>query len=284
MSDNGSYPNRPADGRTRRISRVFRDPSGKALVVALDDSLISGPGPSLNAAAGLPKTCAENGADALMAHIGTFLRQVVPPSLGRIVNLSASTTRSTPTRKVLATSLSQALKIDADAVAFQIHLGSQFEGEMLRQAGSIVSDASRYEIPVLLVAYPRTENSAGSADDFESLKVSDFPAYVGRCVHAARVAVELGADIVKARYPGTPETFREIVEACDPVPVLIAGGTYRPKEAVIADARSAIRVGGAGVSFGRAISQAKDPSTVLRELHEAVHTLGQDQVPGKSRQ
>ena len=41
--------------------------------------------------------------------------------------------------------------------------------------------------------------------------------------HAARVGAELGADIVKVPYTGSPESFREVVEGCF-VPVVIAGG------------------------------------------------------------
>ena len=41
--------------------------------------------------------------------------------------------------------------------------------------------------------------------------------------HAARVGAELGADIVKVTYSGSPESFHEVVQGCF-VPVVIAGG------------------------------------------------------------
>ncbi len=41
---------------------------------------------------------------------------------------------------------------------------------------------------------------------------------------AARVAAELGADIVKTVYTGDPDTFREVTEGCS-VPVVVAGGS-----------------------------------------------------------
>ena len=41
--------------------------------------------------------------------------------------------------------------------------------------------------------------------------------------HAARIGAELGADIIKTNYTGSPETFKEVVDGC-PVPVIIAGG------------------------------------------------------------
>ena len=41
--------------------------------------------------------------------------------------------------------------------------------------------------------------------------------------HAARIGAELGADIIKTNYTGSPDTFKEVVNGC-PVPVVMAGG------------------------------------------------------------
>ncbi|MFN8456494.1 MAG: hypothetical protein U0401_17800 [Anaerolineae bacterium] len=41
--------------------------------------------------------------------------------------------------------------------------------------------------------------------------------------YAARCGAELGVDIVKTWYTGTPESFREVVESCPGVAVVAAG-------------------------------------------------------------
>jgi DhnA family fructose-bisphosphate aldolase class Ia len=254
-------------GRQRRLARIFRR-SGRLILVALDDALISGPHVNLNRARGLPALCEASGADAVMGHIGTFIHQYIPPALGRVVNLSASTSRATPTRKVIVSSVEQALRVDADAVAYQLHIGSEYESSMLRDAGSVVRESSRYALPTLLVAYPRAEHTDGSPHEFEELRNSDFDEYVRLCGHSARIAVELGADVVKVRYPGTPESFATVVAACEPVPVLIAGGPYRDAGLILADTRDAISVGGAGVAVGRSVFESSSPGDVVRALDD----------------
>ncbi len=66
-------------------------------------------------------------------------------------------------------------------------------------------------MPLLAMMYPRGKNITTS-NDVEQVKL------------AARVAAELGADIVKTVYTGDPESFREVTRGC-PVPVVVAGGS-----------------------------------------------------------
>ena len=64
--------------------------------------------------------------------------------------------------------------------------------------------------------------------------------------HAARVGCEMGADIVKVSYTGSPETFREVVEGCT-VPVVIAGGAKMDSDRDILEmVKGAMDAGGAG--------------------------------------
>jgi len=60
------------------------------------------------------------------------------------------------------------------------------------------------------------------------------------------LGAELGADIVKVAYTGSPEGFREVVEG-------------------------AIVAGGAGVSIGRNVFQHKNPSRIVRAICKIVH-------------
>ena len=88
---------------------------------------------------------------------------------------------------------------------------------------------------------------------------------------AARIGAELGADIVKTNYTGSPETFREVVDGC-PVPVVIAGGPRMdsPRD-VLEMLHDSISVGAAGASIGRNVFQAPDPTAMVRAMCEVVH-------------
>ena len=63
--------------------------------------------------------------------------------------------------------------------------------------------------------------------------------------HAARIAAELGADLVKVTYTGSAATFRKVVEGC-PIPVLIAGGEKAKSDrSILGNVRGALEAGAA---------------------------------------
>jgi DhnA family fructose-bisphosphate aldolase class Ia len=87
----------------------------------------------------------------------------------------------------------------------------------------------------------------------------------------ARIAAELGADIVKTVCPGDTAAFSAVVEAC-PVPVVALGGPRMASEDdVVALARGVVEAGAAGIAFGRNVWGSPDPAALLGRLHDAVH-------------
>jgi DhnA family fructose-bisphosphate aldolase class Ia len=89
--------------------------------------------------------------------------------------------------------------------------------------------------------------------------------------HAARVGAELGADMVKVNYTGSPDSFREVVEGC-PVPVVIAGGEkVETDEELLEMVRGSLEAGGAGASIGRNAFQHVDPEGMTRAITMMVH-------------
>ncbi|MDI7261566.1 MAG: fructose-bisphosphate aldolase, partial [Thermodesulfobacteriota bacterium] len=99
--------------------------------------------------------------------------------------------------------------------------------------------------------------------------------------HAARVGAELGADIVKVPYTGSPESFKEVVEGCF-VPVVIAGGEKMDTDKdILKMVKGAMEAGGAGVSIGRNVFQHKNPPGILQAISKIVHDgLKVDEVIG----
>ena len=93
----------------------------------------------------------------------------------------------------------------------------------------------------------------------------------GAVSHAARIAAELGADIVKVTYTGSAKSFRRVVEGC-PIPVLIAGGEKADTDRAVFEAvRGALDAGCAGVCMGRNAFQHRDPLGMMRAIGAMVH-------------
>ncbi|NLB54819.1 MAG: fructose-bisphosphate aldolase, partial [Lentisphaerae bacterium] len=89
--------------------------------------------------------------------------------------------------------------------------------------------------------------------------------------HIARVAAELGADIIKVNFTGTAETFAEVVSGC-PVPVVIAGGEKADSDrAVLEIVENSIKAGAAGVSIGRNVFQHANPTKMIEAICAVVH-------------
>jgi len=89
--------------------------------------------------------------------------------------------------------------------------------------------------------------------------------------YGARLAVEIGADIVKTEYTGDPESMARLVDGC-PAPVLVLGGAKVDSlDGLLATTSDALRSGAAGVIYGRNIWQADDPAKVGAAVRSLVH-------------
>jgi class I fructose-bisphosphate aldolase len=89
--------------------------------------------------------------------------------------------------------------------------------------------------------------------------------------HAARVAWELGCDIVKVPWTGDVESFKLVCQAV-PIPVFISGG---PRGISFNDLLQIVELsmlsGGSGVCIGRQVFGANDPESCIRALRAVVH-------------
>ena len=129
---------------------------------------------------------------------------------------------------------------------------------MLSKMGNISRACRDWGMPLLAMMYTRGAKIKNEYD-------------VNVVKHAARVGAELGADIVKVNYTGSPETFDQVVRGC-PVPVVIAGGEkMETDDEILEMVRGSVQAGGAGVSIGRNVFQHDDPTTIVRKISEIVH-------------
>ncbi len=157
-----------------------------------------------------------------------------------------------------------AVRLGADAVGYTLYVGSPLQADDFGQFREVREDAERYGMPIIVWAYPRGEaiDAKGGRD---SLYAVDY---------AARVANELGADIVKVNVPkidpekdaaapkpyntlhvSREEAVRMVVESAGRTLVLFSGGEMQGDEDVIEKARIAMAGGATGVIFGRNVWQ-----------------------------
>jgi class I fructose-bisphosphate aldolase len=162
------------------------------------------------------------------------------------------------------TSVEEAVRLGAEAVGYTLYVGSPLQTEDLKQFGEVRRDSERFGMPLIVWAYPR-----GEAVDAKGGKESPYA-----IEYAARVACELGADIVKVNMPVDPgekasaspkpynalkydmfEAFQRVVKAAGRTPVLLSGGEKTSDEELFQKAEIALQAGATGFIFGRNIWQ-----------------------------
>ena len=260
-----------AAGKERRLARLFPHPDHRTLILPIDDGLIAGPHGALADLSRFFRDILPCPPDGILLFPGILVRcHSLVPSLAAIVNLTASTQYTCHTQKILCTDVATAVASGADLVAVHVNVTSRYEPDMLQILGAAIRRADNLGVPVLAIMYPRGETN-GRANDYSELRHSAPDRYTDLVVHAARIAMELGADVIKTQYTGSPETFQRVVQAVSPVPVVTAGGPLASERHVLTAARDAIAAGAHGVSFGRNVFQHPDPSRILRLLHAVVH-------------
>jgi fructose-bisphosphate aldolase/2-amino-3,7-dideoxy-D-threo-hept-6-ulosonate synthase len=248
-------------GKSVRLERIFSRTTNNIIIVPMDHGVTKGPIRGLEDLQITVKKVVEGGANAVLGHIGLVKHGYggYGRDVGLIIHLSASTSLAPdPNRKVLVRTVEEAIKYGADAVSVHINVGAQFESEMLATLGQISERCDYWGMPLLAMMYPRGDK-VEDEHDVRYVKL------------AARVGAELGADIIKTNYTGEVDTFKEVVRGC-PVPVVIAGGPQMDTERELLQmVRDSIDAGGRGVSIGRNIFQAKDPTDLTRKLARVVH-------------
>jgi class I fructose-bisphosphate aldolase len=155
-------------------------------------------------------------------------------------------------------SVEDAVKLGADAVGFTLYVGSPREAEGFEDFRKVRQDCERLGMPIVLWSYTRgraIEAKGGKG----TLYAQDY---------AARVAEELGADVVKLHEPqetndrcpepykslkeDTPQRIRRVVRSAGKVMVLFSGGEKQDSDAaVLYKVKLYMDCGATGVMFGR---------------------------------
>lgn len=248
-------------GKAIRMERLVNRATGKSIIVPMDHGVSVGPLEGLEDMRQAVNEVAEGGADAVLGHKGLIRcgHRQGGRDVGLILHLSSSTDLSPhPNAKILTAGVEDALKLGADGISMHVNLGDETEPRMLADLGRIAGEAQTWGMPLLVMIYGRGP------------KISN-PLAPGVIAHCARVAAELGADIVKVPYTGDMDSFVRVVESCC-VPVLIAGGPRTAStKAFLQTVSDAVKAGAKGISVGRNVFQHPNPRLLTSALSGIVH-------------
>ena len=164
-----------------------------------------------------------------------------------------------------------AVRMGAVAVGYTMYYGSPRQLEDLPQLAAVREECDRFGMPLVVWAYPR-----GAAVEEKGGKESSY-----QIESATRMAVEMGATIIKANLPvdapevienkNVPEYYRNlekelmemddkarkwerarrVVEAAQGVPVLFSGGSKIGDADLMDNAQACVDAGAFGFIFGR---------------------------------
>ncbi|MCT9096195.1 class I fructose-bisphosphate aldolase [Haloarchaeobius sp. HME9146] len=155
-------------------------------------------------------------------------------------------------------SVEYAAELGADALGFTLYGGSNHEIEMAEEFRDAQEAGREHDLPMVMWSYPRGQ---GLKNDRSSSTIA----------YAARQALELGADIAKVKYPGTPEAMQWAVDSAGRVKVVMSGGSKTSDYEFLKQVEECMNAGGKGLAVGRNVFQREDPVAILDALEKVIY-------------
>ena len=243
---------------TRRLNRIFR-PNGRALIVACDHGMISGPDRGIENMEHTLSQVIAGGVDAVMASYGTARRFAEKlAQVGLVLRIDGAGTVLGPMDGPGAQfyRIEDALRLGADALCVTAFPGSPVEEPTLEVLARVIREAHAWGLPVMAEMVPGGFDSGPELRTLESISL------------AARVAAELGADWVKIPYV---QEFKKVVERCY-TPVVVLGGPQRDDgRETLEMVKAAMSAGGVGATIGRNIWKSDQPAKMAAALVSIIH-------------
>ncbi len=259
-------------GKEMRMSRLFNPRSNRMVLVTMDHGICINPVKEINNPSKVVGKIVEGGADAVLLTPGIAkcaYEKLLGSDTSLMIRIDGTATSIGPdlTNDELIYSVEGALRMGADAVATFGVIGVPREAQLSRKNGKVSEDCEIWDMPLMIEMIP------------EEILRHQFAERAGRrwpsdpevVKYSARVAAELGADIVKGYYTGDKNTFREVIEYC-PVPYVVLGGPAADDpQLLLRFVRDAMDCGAAGVSMGRNVWTYKDPASLVGAICRIVH-------------
>ena len=190
-------------GKRARLHRLlfeFGPGNGTLMLLPIDQGIEHGPRDFFpNPASKDPdyqfRLAAEAGYSALACQIG-MAEKYYPDYAGRVplilkVNGKTDIPSSAKAFSSCNASVEDGVRLGADAIGYTLYVGSPRQDEDLAQLRRVREDCDRFGMPLVVWSYPRGEavDAKGGQNSFYAID------------YAARLAMEMGADIVKLNMP-----------------------------------------------------------------------------------
>ena len=254
-------------GKELRLRRFFR--KGRAVIVPMDHSLYHGPLGGLEDPSRLVEVISKTEVDGIIVSPGILDKVAgVAGDLAIILRIDGTHTKlgSHLERIDLITTVEHAVSVGADMVVVEAFCGADNEDELLQKLGFTATECFKWGLPLMGEMIPVSQlkdqfgkEKASGHNINEDIKLS------------VRVGAEAGADVIKTRYSGTIEGFKEVT-ATATAPVVIAGGPKAENDSdFLHMIKDCIEAGAAGICMGRNIWGRKNPKGMLEALCAIVH-------------
>ncbi|MGN6609480.1 MAG: class I fructose-bisphosphate aldolase [Jatrophihabitans sp.] len=276
-----------AVGKRARLHRILYGAghrNGTLLLLPYDQGLEHGPrdfhaNPMSGDPAHIARLARRGGFNGLVLHVGLAEKFFwdFAGEVPLILKLNGKTEIPSDDQALspLQAGVEDAVRLGADAVGYTLYVGTPAQDRDFAQLRQVRADAVRLGMPLIVWAYPR-----GAAIEAKGGRSSFYAVD-----YAARVASELGADVVKLSFPSTTATvgaplpydegtelsaaLEAVVRSANRSMVIMAGGSHLGDREVVDRARSAVRAGATGLIFGRNVWQRRwdDALWLVEELH-----------------
>jgi class I fructose-bisphosphate aldolase len=279
-------------GKRTRLHRILYEHgvgNGMALILPIDHGLEHGPrdffaNPESVDPAYQLKLAKEGGFSAIVFQIGLaekYMKEFTV-EIPLILKLNGKTAIPSDTQAFSpqTASVEDAVRLGADAVGYTLFVGSPAQDKDIIQLSKIREDSQRFGMPLIVWAYPRGEaiEAKGGRD---SLYAVDY---------AARVANELGADMVKINIPeynkeksrlypkpydtlqlNAKEALEKVIRSAGKTMALISGGEEMGDDELLEKVKISLEAGATGLVFGRNLWQR--PFKQALEIAERIKIL-----------
>jgi len=265
-------------------------PDGKTMILAYDQGFEHGPRDFLEHPESanfeyILDVARRGGFTGLVVHAGLaekYANEIANSGVPLIIKLNGRSelyTEEDPYSPQLY-SVEDAIDLGASAVGYTVYSGSKYEGEMLREFSRIIREAHARGILAIGWMYPRgksifdrksasiTLRMALEEQEQSTLAIDETRSIVA---YGARIGLELGADMVKVKYTGSPESFRWVVQSAYPTMVVMSGGPLtRTDQEFLSRVEEVLAAGAAGVAVGRNVWQRREPLTICQKIHRLI--------------
>jgi DhnA family fructose-bisphosphate aldolase class Ia len=241
---------------------------GKCVIIAMDHGASMGVIDGLKNAEGAIRSMSE--ADGIILTYGTarrysdLLREARMPFILRCDNLTSlmPTKPSEIDGYCLIADLDEVQRLGASGVMLYLVLGMNSTEASVKNIETVAGFADACEEAGL----PLFVETVLWGRNFIREEQNDVR-YVR---HACRIASELGADIIRAPYTGSVESFAEVIGSSY-VPVTIMGGDRTDAGSTLQDVRDAMDAGASGAVLGKSVWQDRETSKMLKAVLRIVH-------------